>query len=486
VDLDLEKEEWFPTGLDPLALYAELELDDAQAQSDELEIKYAEAPLSEASVTKTEKGRKKYRIKNKKDMTLMFSVSEYGVMKEMVSKVKWQWIRFKGSSKFTKGYKLMFRAMGKLPVKKNLVIFESFSGKQYSCNPRAIYEYMKEYHPEYKMYWSINGKFKEPFEKRDIPYIRRFSLKWLWLMPRARYWVINSRMPAWIPKPKHTEYLQTWHGTPLKKLAADMEQVHMPGTNTQKYKKNFLKETRKWDYLISPNAYSSVIFWRAFQFDQIMIESGYPRNDYLFHNNNREAIDRLKEECGIPLDKKVILYAPTWRDDQFHGKGRYKFDLDLDLKLMREKLGDEYVVILRMHYLVAENFDLTPYEGFAYDHSKYEDIRDLYLISDLLITDYSSVFFDYANLKRPIIFYVYDIDRYRDTLRGFYFDIEDQAPGPLVKTTDGVIEAVEHFEAKQFALPQAFESFYNRFCYLECGESSRRVVERVFRDDRPV
>ncbi|HET7578222.1 MAG TPA: CDP-glycerol glycerophosphotransferase family protein [Bacillales bacterium] len=486
MDLDLKNEEWFPTGMEPLGLYAELELDGARAESDRLEVKYAEAPVSESSVAKTEKGKKKYAIRNNKDMTLSFSVSEYGLIKEMGAKAKRQWLRFKDSSNFTKGNKMLFKAIGSLPVRKNLVIFESFSGKQYSCNPRAIYEYLQEHHPEYKAYWSVNGKFTELFERRGIPYARRFSLKWLWLMPRARYWVINARMPAWIPKPKHTEYLQTWHGTPLKKLAADMGQVHMPGTNSQKYKKNFLKEAKKWDYLISPNAYSSVIFWRAFQFDQTMIESGYPRNDYLFHNNNPEAIDRLKERCGLPLDKKVILYAPTWRDDQFHGKGRYKFDLDLDLNQMREQLEDEYVVILRMHYLVAEQFDLGPYEGFAYDFSTYEDIRDLYLISDLLITDYSSVFFDYANLKRPIIFYVYDIDRYRDTLRGFYFDIEEQAPGPLVKTTDGVIEAVRNFEDARFALPEAFEAFYNQFCYLECGESSRRVVERVFREERPV
>ena len=107
----------------------------------------------------------------------------------------------------------------------------------------------------------------------------------------------------------------------------------------------------------------------------------------------------LKKRFGIPLDKKVLLYAPTWRDDQFYGKGKYKFDLDLDLSLLRNELGEDYVVILRMHYLVAENFDLSPYVGFAFDFSNHEDIRELYLIADLLITDYSSVFFDYGNLR---------------------------------------------------------------------------------------
>lgn len=369
---------------------------------------------------------------------------------------------------------------GSLPPKSNLVMFESFSGKQYSCNPRAIYEYMLEHHPEFKTSWSVDKRHAQLFKDNNIPYAKRFSFKWLWLMPRAAYWVINSRLPLWIPKPQHTTYLQTWHGTPLKRLATDMEEVHMPGTSSERYKKNFVKEANKWDYLISPNAYSSVIFWGAFQFDGDIIESGYPRNDYLYTHNTQEEIDALKKKCGIPDDKKVILYAPTWRDDQFFGKGRYKFDLALDLQWMRGKLGDDYVVILRMHYLVAENFDLTPYEGFAFDFSSYEDIRGLYLMSDLLITDYSSVFFDYANLRRPIIFFTYDLDRYRDKLRGFYFDIEKEAPGPLVKTTDEVIEAIHGFEERDFAVPKSFEDFYRKFCHLENGGSSRKVVERVF------
>src|SRR5699024_4827273 len=182
-------------------------------------------------------------------------------------------------------------------------------------------------------------------------------------------------------------------------------------------------------------------------------------------------------------DKKVILYAPTWRDDQFYRKGRYKFDLDLDLEMMKKQLGERYVVLLRMHYLVAENFDLARYQRFVYDMSGDEDIRDLYLISDLLMTDYSSVFFDYANLYRPIIFYVYDLDWYRDTLRGFYFDIEEHAPGPMIKPTEGVIRAIEDFERRGFAVPDNFDAFYQEFCLLESGNSSKKVVDRVFQND---
>jgi len=375
-------------------------------------------------------------------------------------------------------YKLSFWGLGiLLPKNKKLVVFESFLGKQYSDNPRAIYEYMVRHKPDYQMYWSIERKSIKSFEYLDIKTVPRFSVKWLLLMTRAKYWVSNSRLPLWIPKPEKTIYVQTWHGSPLKRLAADMDEVHMPGTNTIKYKKNFLKESSKWDYLISPNRYSSEIFERAFRFDKRMIESGYPRNDFLINSKTDETIKQIKEQNGLPKNKKVILYAPTWRDNQFHKKGKYKFELQMDLKRLQERFGNEYVIVLRLHYLVAENLDLTDYNDFVYDFSQYEDIRELYLISDLLITDYSSVFFDYANLKRPMLFFVYDIEEYRDHLRGFYFDFESKAPGPLVKTTEEIITEIEAIENGEFVFD---EVFYNKFCYLEDGNASKRVVEEIF------
>ena len=187
-----------------------------------------------------------------------------------------------------------------------------------------------------------------------------------------------------------------------------------------------------------------------------ILETGYPRNDILYNGNNRDTIDSLKQKLGIPIEKKIILYAPTWRDDEFYSKGKYKFEIKLDLDRMKQELGDEYVILLRLHYLVSENLDLSAYQGFAYNLSSYEDISHLYLISDLLITDYSSVFFDYANLKRPMLFYVYDIENYRDKLRGFYFDFEKNAPGLLVKTSDAVIDSIK---AMKFENNNEYQSF---------------------------
>src|SRR5690625_855963 len=181
-------------------------------------------------------------------------------------------------------------------------------------------------------------------------------------MTRAKYCVSNSRLPLWIPKPSKTTYLQTWHGTPLKKLAADMDEVHMPGTNTEKYKRNFIREANRWDYLISPNTYSTKIFRRAFHFQNEMLEYGYPRNDILYKKNNKQHITSLKQRLHLPKDKKVILYAPTWRDDEFYEKGKYKFKLKLDLDELQTTLGNDYIILLRMHYLIASQLNISQYD----------------------------------------------------------------------------------------------------------------------------
>ncbi|MHA6486940.1 CDP-glycerol glycerophosphotransferase family protein [Bacillus cabrialesii] len=381
---------------------------------------------------------------------------------------------------FIKVYALFFFIMGKLPRKKKLIIFESYLGKQFSCNPRAIYEYLK-LHPEkydFEMIWSINKKYEDRFKEFGVKYSKRFSLDWLFKMATAQYWITNSRMPLWLPKPKGTIYIQTWHGTPLKKLANDMDEVHMPGTSTNRYKQNFLKEASKWDYLISPNRYSTEIFKQAFNFKKTIIESGYPRNDCLINLDNEEFKMKIKQTLKIKNDKKVVLYAPTWRDNDFYSKGNYKFSLKFDLSRLQKRFGKNTVILFRMHYLINENFNFDKYDGFAVDVTNYPDIRELYIISDILITDYSSVFFDFANLNKPMIFYTYDLEKYKNDLRGFYFDFEKKAPGRIVTNENDLFKELD----KQIKQPQTnenFKIFKNNFCDIEDGNSSKRFVESI-------
>ena len=393
--------------------------------------------------------------------------------------IKKRLIKLRRSKYIKKILKSIFLTASKLPVYKKVIVFESFSGKQYSDNPKALYLYIRLNYPDYKLYWSLDRYYKHKYQDENLDILSRFSLKWILIMARSEYWITNSRLPLWIPKPKHTNYIQTWHGTPLKKLGADIKEVHMPGTNTTKYKENFLKEASKWDYLISPNAYSTEIFQRAFDFNQTIIESGYPRNDVLYTSNSTTEINKIKSRLNIPIDKKVILYAPTWRDNDYYSIGKYKFSLQLDLDKLRDEFRGEFIILLRMHYLVAEKFDLSLYKNFVYDFSAHGDISDLYLISDVLITDYSSVFFDYANLRKPILFFTYDLEKYRDELRGFYFNFEEQAPGPLLKSTNDIITYLELIQNGDYQLSPDFEAFYNKFCYLEDGKASERVVTDI-------
>ena len=380
----------------------------------------------------------------------------------------------KGRKEFI--YKRLFKKMGLMD---DVVVFESFQGKSYSDSPKYIYQQMLRSRGGYKYIWVLNKKQKLP---GDPVTVKRFSLKYYYYMARAKYIVSNVRMPNSYIKREGQKYLQTWHGTPLKRLAGDMDSVHMPGTNAARYKKNFSRETDKWDYLIAPNAYSSAIFKRAFWFTNTMLETGYPRNDILMTDDNPVIIQDIKEKLGLPKDKKVILYAPTWRDDEYYKVGKYKFSMQLDLERLKEKFGEEYIILLRMHYVVASKMNLTGLEDFAYDVSKYDDVSELYLASDMLITDYSSVFFDYANLRRPVLFFTYDIEKYGEQLRGFYIDMETELPGPLLMTNDAVVDAIENIGEIEEEYQERYDAFYDRFCSWDDGRASEKVVDAVFEE----
>lgn len=378
--------------------------------------------------------------------------------------------------------KQIFSKYSEKEFNKKTIVFESFGGKQYSDSPKAIYEEMKKKFPNYQFFWVTTKESIDKFKSLQIPYVIRNTEKWAKTLAQSQYWVMNSRLPNWIEKPKHTTYVQTWHGTPLKKLGIDIEEVSMPGTTTVKYKKNFLNSAKKWDYLISPNKYSTEIFKRAFSYENTVLEIGYPRNDSLINGDNPRNINFIKEKLNIPKEKKVILYAPTWRDNQFYSKGKYRFDIPFDMNLLSEQLSDDYIIIFRMHYLIAENIDFSKYKGFIYDFSYHEDISELYLISDFLITDYSSVFFDYAILNRPMFFYAYDIELYRDNLRGFYLDYEESVPGPVIEETDSLIEAIldESENKEKYDLKRL--EFREQFCKIEDGKSTERLINHVFKD----
>lgn len=363
----------------------------------------------------------------------------------------------------------------KLPLLEKVIFFESFFGKGYSDNPKYVYEYIVKTFPgRYKCVWSLEDT------RTKVPYgaakVKRYGLRYAYYMARAKYLVLNTRQAAWYRKREGSTFLETWHGTPLKKLFFDMEEVHSAAPLN---KQRVYNQCKEWDYFIAANKFSTGVFRSAFRYKGEMLEYGYPRNDIMHWDDKDEIAERIRKTLDIPKDKKTILYAPTWRDDDYYAPGQYKFELQLDLHKMKKELGDEYVVLLRTHYYIADQLDVTGLEGFAYNLSKYNDISELYLISDVCITDYSSVFFDYANLKRPMLFFMYDLDKYKDVLRGFYIDLEEELPGPILYTTDEIIAAIRDMEAVNAQYAEKYAAFYEKYCGLEDGHASENVVKKL-------
>ena len=372
---------------------------------------------------------------------------------------------------------LVMRLFACLPVRKNRILFESFLGKQYSDNPRAIYEAFQQEHPEFELLFSKDRR--STFDDSAVQTVDRMTIRWIYLLATSRVWISNSRLPSWLYKRSGTIYLQTWHGTPLKRLALDMDDVQMANTTTERYKRDFAREAAKWDLLISPNAYSSEIFRRAFDFTGELLEIGYPRND-LFYQTDRhpEILERVYSRYQIDRSKKIILYAPTWRDNEYAAQGSYSFTLPFSLEQFEKRFGAEYTLLIRMHYLVADQVDTSAYPS-VHNASDYPDISDLYIAADAMITDYSSVMFDYAHLKRPMIFYTYDLEHYRDQLRGFYFDFEQEAPGPLVLQEERLFEEMNRLSEWNSRYGVRFATFDQKFCQWDDGTASRQACNRI-------
>ncbi len=379
------------------------------------------------------------------------------------------------------------KASNAYQIDDHMVIFETFMGRQYGDNPRAIYEYMLSdpAFSDFRYVWVLNDPEKvSQFPKlQEARIVGLRSKGYYECYAQAKYVITNSNLDYGIMKRNGQVFLQTWHGTPLKKLRCDIEAQEGNALNSldEIRSKNNLDVVR-YDYFIAPSPFAAEKFASAFRLtalgmEKILIETGYPRNDLLYHFDDA-FVREQKQTLGIPEDKKVILYAPTFRDNQHNGAG-YVYDLALDFDRLQKELGDEYVVLLRVHYFVARQFDFDQAKGFVFDVSTLDDITPLYTISDLLITDYSSVFFDYANLKRPMIFYMYDRKEYANDIRGFYIDLKE-LPGPIVETEDELIRAIYEAESSMSRYQQKYEAFHNKYNPLDDGDASRRVTEIMF------
>jgi CDP-glycerol glycerophosphotransferase len=357
-----------------------------------------------------------------------------------------------------------------LPVQEDLVLFESFLGKAYAGNPRYIYEELLRSRPDLRCVWAYNGKNLIP---GDPQVVTRGSAEYYRLLAQAKYRVNNIRFPV-NGRKDETVYLQTWHGTPLKCLSFDIE---VSGPEVEARDSLYL-ESRAWSFLLSENHYSSEILPRAFRYNGKVLEMGYPLTDVLLDS----SIDRDAEvrALGLPEGKRFILYAPTWRDNKAIAAWQHEFDLNLDFAVIADGLPADCILLIKAHHLVSEKLDRASLPGNVVDMSHVEDINDLCLVADALVTDYSSVFFDFAVTGRPVLFYCYDLDVYAMETRGLYMDVHTELPGPIIRTTAELVRELADIDSLRARYAERYRVFQRRFCSLNDGQAARRVVAEVF------
>ena len=380
------------------------------------------------------------------------------------------------------------------------IIFSCFNGNSYADSPRAIYEYMlnDERFNDYTFVWAfkdINKHENILGKNKNTIIVKRGAKQYRKYVAIAKYWIFNFKIDDYLKPKKNQVFVQCWHGTPLKRLGCDLIHFDNVLNTIEGMKKRYKKEATKFSYFISPSKYASEKFISAWNLKELkkedcIIEEGYPRNDFLY-NYTKEDVDKVKRKIfgyyylsyeKEVKKKKIILYAPTYRSNQHETGLGYVYKEEVDFDKLQKELGDDYIILFRAHYFVANAFDFEKYAGFVYDVSKIDDINELYIISDILITDYSSVFFDYANLKRPMIFYMYDLEHYRDESNGFYIDVEKELPGKIVKTQEELMQEIKNVSAN-FKYNEKYKKFNEKYNYLDDGQASKRVVERIERDE---
>lgn len=410
-------------------------------------------------------------------------------LKKMLKKTKLGKIVFR-NIQMRNRKKMVLSCVREMKVNDKQIIFSSFQGRLYSCSPKAIYEYMisNPQFDDYKFIWAFN----KPEQKQSLftdgrtVLVKYNSKDFFKYLASSKYWIFNFKTPEYFIKKENQIFLQCWHGTPLKRIGMDIEVDGNAATDKKKIHESYLNDAKKYDYFISPSRYATERFVSSFGLklldkENIIIEQGYPRNDKL-KNFDADDIIEIKRKLNISSDKKVILYCPTFRDDQYKPGVGHTYQLGINLLRLKEKLGDGYFLLLRLHYLVSNKIDISQFKGFALDVSSYDDINDLYLISDVLVTDYSSVFFDFANLNRPMIFYMYDRELYQGTLRDFYLDLKD-IPGPIIEDECKLIEALRNTDEIACKYQEKIKQFSSVYNYLDDGHATERTIKELMNNE---
>lgn len=372
----------------------------------------------------------------------------------------------------------------------HLVVFDAFQGRQYTCSPKALYQEMlaDPTYRDYRFIWALtaDAEAKNHLAGPRTQVVRYNSRAHKLACAKAKYLVTNSMPLGFFQLRPGQQLIETWHGTPLKRLGCDIE-VDSNSVNTaQEIHQRYHERVQKISVLLSPSDFYTEKLSSAFALKEYgpqvkIIQEGYPRNDFL-SRYTQEDVEAIKARLGIPAGKKVILYAPTFRDNQKLDKAySYSFTLEMDFDHLLDTLGEDYVILFRPHYFVASQFDFAKYAGRVFNVADVDDVNEVYIVSDLLITDYSSVFFDYAILKRPILLFMYDLELYQGQLRDFYIDL-NALPFPILRTQDQLEAAILDQFQGGFQFTQAYADFNRTYTPMDDGQASHRVLRAIFPD----
>lgn len=363
----------------------------------------------------------------------------------------------------------LWQLCGMLPMEPNAVLFSSFDGRGYSDSPKAIAQALLDSGADVKLRWLV----KSPAEAASlpagiIPVDRNNKLAMIRAYATSKVWVNNCRQYA-RRKRKGQYYLQTWHGFALKMIEQDAAQA-LP----EDYLNMCRHDGASTDLMVSGSEFMSGLYRRSFWFDGEVAPFGTPRND-IFFRENRALGQKIRKSLNLPDERKLILYAPTFRAD--HSLDSYALDARMVAEACAERFGGAWTVLIRLHPGIADkSAGLFPYDGETIvDATMYPDMQELLAGIDLLITDYSSSMFDYALSGKPCIQFAMDIEDYRKD-RNFYFPIH-ALPFPLAQSNEELRTLILDYDQSRWSgLWEQFKSD-NGFC--EDGNASRRCAQWI-------
>ncbi|MFI8089928.1 CDP-glycerol glycerophosphotransferase family protein [Streptomyces sp. NPDC086080] len=374
--------------------------------------------------------------------------------------------------------RLLYRMQLRRPLDPHLAVYCAYWGRGYACNPAAIHRAARTLAPHIRSVFLVEADQAHTVPE-DVEYAVIGSRRYWKVLARATYLVNNANFAEGVVKRPGSVHLQTQHGTPLKTMGVDQSTYPVVAAATGSFTK-LLGRVDRWDYNLSSNPHSTRVWERAFPGSYEHLEYGYPRND-VYLTAGADDVARIRAELGVPEGARAVLYAPTHRD---HHTG---FEPGLDLEAFCAAAGEDVVVLLRAHYFYdrgGSGGGRISRVSQVIDVSAHRSSEDVCLAADALITDYSSIMFDYAVLDRPIVVYADDWDVYRET-RGVCFDLMAGPPGPVARTPDELARVFRdgsYAGAESAALRARFRE---RFCAFDDGRAAERVVRRVLLGEPP-